>query len=233
MDICLRASNLSKAFGDLLVLDRWNLEIKKGERVAILGPSGCGKTTFLRLVAGLDSPTYGTLHLTGQKVGYVFQEPRLIPWKTVKENLLFITPEGDYQKILAQLGLQNFANYYPPQISGGMLQRVNLARALLIKPDLLILDEAFFSLDMEIKFNIMQEIINTWKREKFSLIAVTHDPKDALTLADRILFLSGQPSRIKEDFRIEWKEQAMPSSFEFSQLEAKVIQKIIARSTVY
>jgi NitT/TauT family transport system ATP-binding protein len=227
MDICLTVSNLSKAFGDLLILDRWNLEIKKGERVAILGPSGCGKTTFLRLVAGLDSPTCGTLHLTSQKLGYVFQEPRLIPWKTVKDNLLFIAPDGNYQKILAQLGLQKFANYFPTQLSGGMLQRVNLARALLIEPDLLILDEAFFSLDMGIKFTIMQEIINLWATKKFSLIAVTHDPKDALILADRILFLSRQPSRIKGEFRVERKEQTRLSPTELSRIEAMVIQKII------
>jgi NitT/TauT family transport system ATP-binding protein len=136
---------LRKRFGDLPVLDGWDLQGAAGRALVLIGPSGCGKTTFLRLVAGLEPPTSGAIHSHADQVGFVFQDPRLIPWKTVDDNLRFVSPDRDPGPILGSLGLEGFADYLPGRLSGGMRQRVNLARALLTQPDLLILDEAFRS----------------------------------------------------------------------------------------
>ena len=160
MEICLKTTALSKSFGSFAVLEDWNLEVKKGERLAIIGPSGCGKTTFLRIAAQLEKPTKGHLQVNSQKIGYVFQEPRLIPWKTVKDNLLFIGTNNTFTEILKKLELNDCEKYYPVELSGGMAQRVNLARALLAEPDLLLLDEAFFSLDFGIKQKIMGYLLS-------------------------------------------------------------------------
>lgn len=208
------------------VLEQWNLEIPSGERLAFLGPSGCGKTTFLRMIAGLESPTRGIIRMEYQKVGYVFQEPRLIPWKSVKDNLLFACPNGPYREILAQLGLLDFASYYPAQLSGGMCQRVNLARALISQPDLLILDEAFLSLDYATKFKIMKEIVQLWQTIKFTLVAVTHDPKEALLLADRVVLLSERPARILKEYNVGLGEPRSFTSPEFLKAEAELIAMI-------
>ncbi|MCE1254638.1 MAG: ATP-binding cassette domain-containing protein, partial [Anaerolineae bacterium] len=128
MDVCLKINNLNKSYDSLAVIQQWNLNIFKGERVIILGPSGCGKTTFLRLVAGLEKPSSGSIeHADNLKIGFVFQESRLIPWRSIKDNLKFVDEKGNGE-ILSQLGLDGFENYLPSQLSGGMKQRVNLAR---------------------------------------------------------------------------------------------------------
>jgi NitT/TauT family transport system ATP-binding protein len=203
MDICLKASKLSKQFNSLSVIDNWNLEIAKGERLAIIGPSGCGKTTFLRMLAGIEEPTDGLLQMGYHKGSFVFQEPRLIPWKTVRDNLLFICPDGPYKQILERLELSNYENYFSSQLSGGMAQRVNLARALINEPDLLILDEAFFALDLGIKYRIIEYLLSLWKERNFTLVFVTHDIRDAILLSERIIVLSQKPSQIKADFVIQ------------------------------
>ncbi|NLG32571.1 MAG: ABC transporter ATP-binding protein, partial [Syntrophomonadaceae bacterium] len=199
MDLSLRVYDLSKAYGTITVLDQWNLTINKSERVVIMGPSGSGKTTFLRLAAGLELPTSGKIEIKHQKTGFVFQEPRLIPWRTVKQNLLFVNERGDINGILHKMRLGGFEHYYPSQLSGGMRQRVNLARALIVNPDLLILDEAFTSLDLPVKRSIIDDLLDQWNDKRFTIIMVTHDIKEALYIADRIVFITGRPARIKEN----------------------------------
>jgi len=227
MGICLKVLALSKSFDGLPILENWSLEVAKGERLALIGPSGCGKTTFLRIVAGLEKPSGGLLYLDCRRTGYVFQEPRLIPWKTVKENLLFACPAGPYGEILSRLDLAGFEDYFPSQLSGGMAQRVNLGRALMIEPDLLILDEAFFAIDLGIKYKIIQGLMDLWEERKFTLITVTHDPKDALFLADRILLLSRRPSQIQEEYLVDRGEAISLFAPDLLKSEPDLINRIL------
>lgn len=228
MEPSLITRGLSKSYDSLPVLENWNLEVNPGERLAIVGPSGCGKTTFLRLIAGLERPSQGSIRLNYREAGYVFQEPRLIPWKSVKDNLLFVRPQGPYRAIIDALGLAGFEEYFPAQLSGGMAQRANLGRALITDPDFLILDEAFFALDLRTKSELMKLLLERWEQSHFTLVCVTHDLKDALLLADWILILSERPARIKDDYRI-----ARPVDFNFSspelfQMEAALYRKMMA-----
>jgi NitT/TauT family transport system ATP-binding protein len=223
MDASLIAENLSKSFSTLKVLDRWNLKIEKSERIVLLGPSGAGKTSFLKMLSGIDSPSSGSLEVFADKIGFVFQEPRLIPWRTVRENLLFVNEDGKIDAVLEKLRLKGFADYYPGQLSGGMQQRVNLARALLLEPDLLILDEAFSSLDLPVKKSIMEDMLMQWQVKRFTILAVTHDLKEALYMADRIIILSSRPSRIVREFTVDLDSCRTFSSPELLALESQLL----------
>lgn len=231
MDNCLLVNHLTKAYGSLTVLDNWNLNIRRGQRLVLLGPSGAGKTTFLRLVAGLEMPSSGCIDSFNQKIGYVFQEPRLIPWRSVKNNLLFVKQNGDFSGILDRLRLTGFEDYLPSQLSGGMRQRVNLARALITQPDLLILDEAFSSLDLRVKASIMSDIYQLWRENPFTLIAVTHDLKEALYLADRIIILSPRPAHIMHDMKIDLGPERSLASPDLLGMESRLIDIMCSMQT--
>ncbi len=226
MAASVEVKELGKSFAGRAVLDRWNLAIRAAERVVLLGPSGAGKTTFLRLVAGLDSASTGSIKLSSDKLAFVFQEPRLIPWRTVRDNLLFVNPQADVRGILQQLRLDGFEDYFPAQLSGGMQQRLNLARALIIQPDLLILDEAFTSLDLPFKLNLIEDLLAQWQAKRFTLITVTHDLKEALYLADRILVLSAPPARILHDFPVRLGEHRSFSDPELLRQESELLELI-------
>jgi len=199
----LEVNDLSKSFGNLKVIDGWDLELKKGEKLILVGPSGCGKTTFFRIVSGLEKATSGSVTVFAQKVGYVFQEPRLFPWRTVFDNLKIIRDdEKKIKEVIKMMSLEGFEELIPSKLSGGMKQRVNLARALLVEPDLLILDEPFSSLDLKIKLAIMKDIEELWSKYNFSILMVTHDIKEAIFLADRVTILSPRPSKILQTFYI-------------------------------
>lgn len=227
MGVLLRVVRLRKAFGRVTVIDGWDLEVEEGERVAILGPSGCGKTTFLRIVAGIEKNYEGEVTLKAERIGYAFQEPRLIPWITVVENLRLVRDEpSKIAELLAEFDLEGFEKFYPWQISEGMRQRVNLARALLFEPDLLLLDEPFDALDLKTKIKVMEHIVWKWKEKGFSMVFVTHNLKEALFLADRILIVSGRPTRILDEFVV--KER--PSSFldeGISKMEQELTRRIL------
>ena len=198
MDPVLTARNLGAWFEGEWIFRSWDVSISRGERIALLGRSGCGKTTFLRIAAGLAVPSEGNIRVRASRVGYVFQEPRLIPWLSVRRNLAFVS-DRDPSAILAGLNLSDAADARPHELSGGMKQRVNLARALLTEPDVLLLDEAFSSLDVALKLRLFSDLEELWRRSPFASVTVTHDPRDALLTSDRILLIGGTPARILRD----------------------------------
>jgi NitT/TauT family transport system ATP-binding protein len=224
METLLKTTHLCKSFDDLEVLRDINLNIAQGERVALLGPSGAGKTTLLKILAGLEAPSSGTVENHAQRTAFVFQEPRLIPWRSVKDNLLFVNPHGDYKAALHNVEMTDFVDYPPADLSGGMRQRVNLARALITQPDLLILDEAFHSLDLGVKMRQMERINQVWQDQPFALLCVTHDPKEALFLADRIILISARPARILIEMEGRLDQHREINSPDFLTLESELIQ---------
>lgn len=226
----LRVENLRKNFGSLVVIDGLNLELLRDERIAMIGPSGCGKTTFLKIISGLDKNFSGKVERNFERVGFVFQEPRLIPWISVMENLTFVS--SNKEKIaffLKAMRLEGFENYLPSQLSGGMKQRVNLVRALIVDPEILILDEPFVSLDMPVKFSIIEDINALRVKKRFAIIMITHDIKEAISMVDRIVILSKRPSKVKENLKINLAEgQRDISNPEFIKLESLIMKKIFS-----
>ncbi|MDG1122286.1 MAG: ATP-binding cassette domain-containing protein [Glaciecola sp.] len=180
------------------------LDIQHNECVCIVGPSGCGKTTLLNAVAGiLDTNTSANVELAfttpSPTIGYIFQEPRLMPWLTLYENIALVMPKADPRKITAILdavGLTAQANSYPNHLSGGMQRRASIARAFIIEPDILLLDEPFVSLDAPTAMQCRELLISLAKRHKTTILFVTHDLNEALYLGDRVVFLSPSPARI-------------------------------------
>ncbi len=191
------------------VLGDISFTIEPGEFVAILGPSGCGKSTILRLIAGLEQPTSGEVAIGGRRVSVtddrcavVFQEPRLLPWRTVAANVALGTrrrPERQHMRVsrlLAEVGLRDVANVWPHQLSGGMAQRVGLARGLAAEPDVLLLDEPFAALDALTRLKMQDLLLQIRELHAQTVILVTHDIDEALYLADRILILGESPARL-------------------------------------
>lgn len=196
---------ISHYYGSRLILDDITLTAKPGEIVALMGPSGCGKTTLLNLLAGVLAPTMGAVGVTPGDIAYVFQEPRLFPWYTVTENIaLGLTAQGMGQRQQRQIardlaeavGLATVTHFYPAQLSGGMKQRVNLARAFAINPRLLLLDEPFGSLDIGTRQQLQQLVIHWVPQHHTTAILVTHDLAEAVIMGDRLLILSPSPARI-------------------------------------
>lgn len=200
-----RITHLKKEFQDLQVLDDVSFELAEGEIVCLLGPSGSGKTTLLNIMAGIVKPDSGLCQITG-KISYVFQEDRLLPWKNVLENVLFVTErreEDNAKEILKKLGLIEFSEYKPAELSGGMKQRVAIARAFYADGDLLLMDEPFQSLDVELRLRLIKELIGLWEVKRNTILFVTHNLEEAILLGHRILVLSEVPTKIKKEFKVE------------------------------
>jgi NitT/TauT family transport system ATP-binding protein len=182
------------------------LQIDAGEVRALVGPSGCGKTTLLRLIVGLDHDYRGKIILPPEtRIGMVFQEPRLLPWRSVYKNLRLAAPmarEADLIKIATDIGLGEHLAHYPGELSLGLARRVALARAFAVNPNLLVLDEPFVSLDHALASRLRHELGLLVERRKITTLLVTHDLDEAIGLADRITFLTGQPARIKGEIPI-------------------------------
>lgn len=190
----VRTRGLTKGFGARTVLDGLDLEIGRGEFVALLGRSGSGKSTLLRLLAGLDRDAGGGLDVAGT-VSVAFQEPRLLPWKRVLANvalgLRVPDPAAAAERALAEVGLAERRDVWPLTLSGGEAQRASLARALVRRPDLLLLDEPFSALDALTRINVHRLVLDLWARHRPGVLLVTHDVDEALLLADRVLVLDG------------------------------------------
>jgi len=218
----LSLSNISKQYGDTTVVDNFNLDIDKGEFVSFLGPSGCGKTTTLRMVAGFEIPTTGNIQLDGKditnvlpnqrNVGMIFQAYALFPNMTVRQNIAFglkVRKEEDslvkerVKEMLSLVHLDEHANKYPFQLSGGQQQRVSLARALAIRPQVLLLDEPLSALDAKIRVSLRAEIRSIQKSLGITAIFVTHDQEEALSISDRIVVMNvGEMEQVGTPFEV-------------------------------
>jgi NitT/TauT family transport system ATP-binding protein len=202
----------------LPVLHHVSFRTEPGELVALLGPSGCGKSTLLRLVAGLEPPSSGRLQADGERIAgphpsrvVMFQDPTLYPWRTVRANVsLGLEARGllgslgrRVNQALQLVGLTQFASAYPHQLSGGMAQRVSLARALVNDPQLLLLDEPLGKLDSLTRITMQGELVSLWQRTGFTALLVTHDVEEALFMANRVIVLSDRPAAIKADVPVD------------------------------
>ena len=210
MEVLLEFDSVSVKYNEHEVIKNLSFSLKKGEVIALLGPSGCGKTTILNITSGLLAETAGKVSVHTKKFGYVFQEPRLLPWRTVIDNILFVMKEKDRKvkqkqtnEILKMVGLDHVANDYPSKLSGGMKQRVSIARALAADPQIILMDEPFSALDPKLKNELQEDVIKLIDKNQIGIIYVTHDPLEAIKLADRILVLSSQGCSIKYEMNIE------------------------------
>ena len=221
----LRVEGLHKRFGSLVVLDDLSFSIYEEEFICILGPSGCGKTTFLRTIAQLIPFNKGEIFVLGKAIGtkenledyiadlsVVFQEPRLLYWRTIEENVRLSLElkngkirNGDevaIKEALSLVGLSDFGDAFPHELSGGMKQRVALARVLVTEPDILLMDEPLTGLDLRTREELQDEILRIWKKKGMTLVFVTHDPLEAIYLADRIIVLSDRPTRVRDTLHV-------------------------------
>ncbi|WP_455132540.1 ABC transporter ATP-binding protein [Microbacterium aurum] len=212
------APTRAQELGRLRVLTNISLRIEPGEFVAFLGPSGCGKSTLLRLLSGLDRPSRGELRADGAVIAgpdphraLMFQDPTLFPWRTVAQNVA-LGPQArgtlaeDHARVdeaLALVGLDGFRDAYPAQLSGGMAQRVSLARALVNRPRLFLLDEPLGKLDALTRATLQGEIARLWQEDGFTAVLVTHDVDEALRLADRVVVFTPRPGKVLQDLRID------------------------------
>lgn len=193
----------------LTVLEGIDIGIEAGSFVVLTGPSGCGKSTLLNIVAGLDSDYEGRVVLSAAdpRLAFVFQSPRLLPWRTVAENVALVLPEGDPRsrnvgELLERVGLAEAASAYPERISLGMQRRAALARAFVLEPDVLLMDEPFVSLDEATAEDLRRLLMELWGRRPTTVLFVTHDRREAVMLATRIIRLGGQPARVVADTAI-------------------------------
>jgi sulfonate transport system ATP-binding protein len=187
-------------------------KVRQGEICALLGPSGSGKTTLLRIIAGLDSGFEGHVVMPPQhRIGMVFQEPRLLPWRSVAQNLQLVgvSTGNDLAEIAAALGLTKHLDHFPGELSLGLARRVAIARAFAVKPDLLLLDEPFVSLDAGLAARLREELLALVLKRKASALIVTHDVDEAISMADRIIVLSAAPGHVVANLAIETPRQEM------------------------
>ncbi|MBE6524643.1 MAG: ABC transporter ATP-binding protein [Thermoplasmata archaeon] len=227
---------------ETVAIDRIDLTVKKGELVSIIGPSGCGKTTILRMIAGLLEPTEGSIIIAGKECkepgpdrGMVFQDFALFPWRSVRRNVEFglevagVPKEERHQKAdeyIELVGLGEFKNARIHELSGGMKQRVGIARALINNPDVILMDEPFGALDAQTR-NIMQaQLVKILDKTGTTIIFITHSVDEALFLSDRVVVLSPRPSKIKEIINLDWPRPRDRSAPEFTALRKRILDEL-------
>lgn len=234
--------SVCKNYGCTEVLEDINLTIDSGEFICIVGPSGCGKSTLLEIVAGLLPPSRGQVLLDGlpvkgphPEVGVVFQDSSLYPWRTVLENVELgpeirgmdkRTRRELAQEYVQMVNLKGFEYSYPHQLSGGMRQRVGIARALINNPEVLLMDEPFGAVDYLTRLQLQDELVGIWEREKKTIIFVTHDISEAVFLADRVVALTPRPSKIKRIIDIPLKRPRDRSDSAILEMEEKIYRVI-------
>lgn len=247
-EVEIQVKNLDVTFKDnsgkdVKALTGVNLDIYKGEFISLLGPSGCGKTTLLRSIADLQEPTDGSIKIDGQtpkelrlqqKLGFVFQQPVLFDWRTVKKNvelpleIMYQSKEERSKRaddMLEMVGLKDFANHFPKQLSGGMQQRVNIARAFAIRPEMLLMDEPFSALDEFTKEKLYEDLLRIWRQTNKTIVFVTHNIQEAVFLSDRICVLSPHPGRLSAIVDVDLprpRTMDMKETAHFNELVLKV-----------
>jgi NitT/TauT family transport system ATP-binding protein len=240
-DKLIQCDGLRKVFptdnGELVVLDGISFDIEEESLVTLLGPSGCGKSTLLNIMRGLDGLTDGRIEMirsgtTPVRMSYVFQTARLLPWKTIIENITFVhdtsKPKDEIIEIslnyLKLVGLEEYAKHYPHQLSGGMQQRVGIARALSVEPDVLLMDEPFSHLDEITAKKMRNDLVDIWQRTKVTIFFVTHDLSEAALLSDRIIMLTQKPSRIFKEIDIKLPRPRNEGDVKFFELNKELSQ---------
>jgi NitT/TauT family transport system ATP-binding protein len=228
--------NLYKKFGNIMLFRDFSISFRGGTITCILGPSGCGKTTLLNIIGNIIDPDSGQLSgFSNKSISYIFQDPRLLPWKTVRENIEFVIGKGrqaeQRKKISEQLiklmELEKFSDYYPSGLSGGMRQRVSIARAFAYPSDIILMDEPLKGLDIKLKLNLIRIFSRMWQTDKRTVIFVTHDVDEALLLGNDILVMSPPPvkiiTRVKIDLPLE--QRSLDSDF-FRELERDLVSAL-------
>jgi len=225
----------AKDFQTHRVIDEVSFAIDHGEIVSLVGPSGCGKSTLLRIVAGLDADYRGDVRVKGERphlhsrdVGFIFQEPRLLPWLTVAENVGFELGKAGARhprvhELLAEVGLADFADAYPKQLSGGMAQRAAIARGLFTQPALLLLDEPFSAVDAFTRMRLQDLLLSIATHHNTTLLLVTHDVNEAAYLSDRVIVMASRPGRISGELAIDLPRPRDRRNPELARTEAEIL----------
>jgi NitT/TauT family transport system ATP-binding protein len=221
----LKLENICKKYqaknGEIDALRNVNFSVEKGEFVSIIGPSGCGKSTLLSIIAGLEDKSSGKLYIDGEeenkpknKIGYMLQKDSLLEWRTIYNNVILgleikhiKTPENEkyVEKLLKKYNLYEFKDKYPAQLSGGMRQRVALIRTLAVRPQILLLDEAFSALDYQTRIMVTKDVFDILKNERITSLMVTHDTSEAISMSDRVIVLTNRPAKVKKIHKIEFE----------------------------
>ena len=221
-------------------LDDVSVHVARNEFLCLLGPSGCGKSTLLNLIAGFDKPTSGSVRVGGQSItapgadrGVVFQQPTLMPWLTVWENVAFhLTMQGVGKEIrrkkaqhyIEMVNLKGFENHYPSELSGGMNQRVGIARALLMNPEVILMDEPFGALDEQTKMEMHAELVRIWRDSQSTIVFVTHGIEESLALGTHVAVMSARPGRIREMLTIDLPRPRDSTSPQFNDTKRRILQ---------
>lgn len=244
--------NVQKTFAideqKIQVLQNINFSIADGQIISIVGTSGCGKSTLLKIIAGLENPTSGFVELNGKKIekpsgkeiGVIFQEPRLLPWNSVEKNIAFGISEKlskeekqiRIQEHIDLVGLNGFEKALPRQLSGGMQQRVSIARSLINRPEALLLDEPFGALDAFTKINMQKEVLHIWEKEKMTLLLVTHDIDEAIYMGDQVIVLSDKPGRIQKIIPVDLPRPRDRTSDDFSYVRKIVYEQFFQEEEI-
>lgn len=245
-EVSIGMRDLSKSFvkgkRTVVAIDDFDLDVNEGEIVCLLGPSGCGKTTVLRIVAGLETPTSGRIVVSGKPVsgsgpdrGMVFQEFALFPWRTVRKNIEFGlemkgVPPGKRAEASARyidlVGLKGFEDSHPKELSGGMKQRVGIARALANDPSVLLMDEPFGSLDAQTRNLMQKELLRIWAATQKTILFVTHSVDEAVYLADRIVIMTARPGKVREIIEVILPRPRDRTSREFISVRGQVLAEL-------
>lgn len=241
-EIKVKVHRMTKKFGDLLVLNDVSFDVKKGEFLCIVGPTGCGKTTFLNCITKLYEPSAGEILINGEpvnlhkhNVAYIFQEYSTMSWMTVEQNIAFglkmrKTPQKIIKETVAEamemVGLARYKDYYPVELSTSMLQRVVIARAFAVKPELLLMDEPYGQLDIELRFKLEDELLNLWQKTGTTVIFITHNIEEAVYLSENILVLTNKPTTVKARMENELPRPRNVVSPEFIEVRNKVTDLI-------
>lgn len=237
-DLCVRYTAKT---GTITAMDNVSLNIEEGEFVCLLGPSGCGKSTFLNIVAGFLKPTSGEIRLDGKVItkpgrerGVVFQEHALFPWLTIKENILFglkirsVSKQEQAEELdryLDIMGLMQFKNSFPKELSGGMRQRTSIARALANKPRMLLMDEPFSALDEQTRRKLQDELIKIWGQEKVTVLFITHSIDEALILADKVVVMTPRPGKVHTIYNMrDYPRPRDETSPEMMKIKAEITE---------